>query len=98
MLEEGDVSFKDKPEVLNTLGKMCRRLKTIPHSMRIENCPIDPMDEEYDGGCATVYRGQYMGRPVAIKTLRLYLTSDFEECFAVSVKASQMKWEILSHC
>ena len=86
MLEEGDVSFKDQPEVLNAMGKMCRRLKTIPDSMRIENCTIDPMDEECGGGCATVCRGKYRGRSVAIKTLRLYLTSDFEEYFGVSVE------------
>jgi hypothetical protein len=86
MLEEGDVSLKDQPEVLNALGKMCCRLKTIPDSMHINICPVDPMDEEYGRGCATVYRGEHRGRSVAIKTLRLYLTSDFEECFGVSVQ------------
>ena len=85
MLEEGDVSFKDQPEFLNVLGKMCRQLKTIPDSMHIENCPIGPMDEAYEGGYATVSRGEYRGRSVAVKTLRLYLTGDFEECFGVSV-------------
>jgi hypothetical protein len=86
MLENGDVSFRDHPEFLNTLGKMCRRLKTIPDSMRIENCPISSMDEEYGGGFATVHRGEYRGRSVAIKTLRLYLSNNFEEYFGVSAK------------
>ena len=98
MLEDGDVPFEDQPEFLNTLGKMCRQLKTIPDSMHIENCPFDPMDEEWDGGCATVYRSEYRGRPVAIKILHLYLTSDLEERFDVSTKLSQMQWEIHSHC
>jgi len=84
MLEEGDISFKDRHELLNTLGKMCRQLETIPDSMGIENCANGPADEEYGGGCGTVSRGEYRGRPVAIKTLHLYLTSDFEECFGVS--------------
>ena len=90
MLEDGDVSSKDQPELINRLGKMCRQLKTIPDSMHIEHCPIDPMCEEYDGGCATVYRSEYRGRAVAVKTLRLYLTSDFEERFGVSTKGSQV--------
>ena len=90
MLEDGDVSFKDQPEFINRLGKICRQLKTIPDSMHVENCPIDPMGEEYDGGCATVYRSEYRGRAVAVKTLRLYLTSDFEERFGVSTRGSQV--------
>ena len=98
MLEDGDVPFKDQPEFLNTLGKMCHQLKTIPDSMHIENCPFDLMDEEWDRGCATVYQSEYRGRPVTIKILRLYLTSDLEECFNVSTKLSQMQWEIHSHC
>ena len=88
MLEEGKVPLKDQPEFLNKLGKLCRQLNTIPDSMRIDHCPNDLMDEGYEGGNATVSRGKYRGRPVAVKTLRLYLTSDFEECFGVSTKPS----------
>ena len=88
MLEEGKVPLKDQPEFLNKLGKLCRQLKTIPDSMRIDNCLKDLTDEEYGGGNATVFRSEYQGRPVAVKSLRLYLTSDFEECFSVSAKPS----------
>jgi len=97
MLEDGDISSEDRPEFLNILGKMCRRLKTIPASMHIENCPNEPMDEEYGGGCGAVSRGEYRGRPVAIKTLHMYITSDFEERFGVSVKLSPMQRGIHSH-
>lgn len=88
MLADGDISFEDRPEFLNILGKMCRLLKTVPDSMRIENCPIDQMNEEYSGGCGTVFRGEYQGRPVAIKTLNLYLVGNFEEDFGVSANFS----------
>ena len=80
MLEEGDISFDDQHRLLNLLGKMCRQLKTIPNSMHIENCPTGDTDEEYEGGGGTVSRGQYQGRPVAIKVLHLYITSNLEEC------------------
>lgn len=56
--------------------------------MRIESCFVDPMNKEYDGGSVAVFRGEYQGRPVAIKTLRLYITGDFEACFGVSDKFS----------
>ena len=90
MLEDGDVPFEDQPEAINTLGKMCRQLKTIPDSMHITNCQVDPTSEEYSGGFANVCRGVYRGRAVAIKTLCLYITSNFEEHFGVSDEDSQM--------
>ena len=66
--------------------------------MHIESCPKGPTNEEYDGGSTIVSRGEYRGRPVAIKTLRLYITGDFEACFSVSAEFSQILLEIHSHC
>jgi len=88
MLESGDVPLKDRPKFLNKLGKMCSELKTIPDSIRIENHPDGPAVEERHGGCATVSRGEYRGRPVAIKTLHQYLTGDPEALFRVSAETS----------
>ena len=97
MLEDGDVSFEDQPEAINTLGKMCRHLNTIPDSVHIETCQVDPTSEGYNGGFANVYQGVYRGRKVAVKTLRLYITSNFEECFGVSNEDSQVDREVSSH-
>lgn len=91
MLETDDIPFMDRPELLNTLGKMCSRLKTIPDSVRIESC-LDGQTHEYGGGCAIVSRGQYRGRAVAIKTLHLCVTSDPEERFDVSVLTHRCSW------
>ena len=88
MLEQGDISLREQPKLLNILGKMCSRFKTIPDSMHIESCPKVPMNEEYDGGSAIVSRGEYRGRPVAIKTLRLYIAGNFKACFSVSAELS----------
>ncbi|KAF9643944.1 kinase-like protein [Thelephora ganbajun] len=96
MLEEDEISFTDQPEFLNILGKMCRRFRTIPDSMRIESCLDGPMDEEYDGGCATVFRGKHRGLPVAIKTVHLYLTSNLEECFG-KFRREVVAWRHLRH-
>jgi len=52
--------------------------------MHMVNCLQGELVEECDGGYATVFRGKHKGRAVAIKILRLYLTSDLDKCFRVS--------------
>ena len=84
MLEDGDVSLEHQPEFLNVLGKMCRQLKTIPDSLHIENCSSDQISGVSWGGGGIVSRGAYRGRPVAVKTLHLYLSDNFEEHFGVN--------------
>ena len=86
MLENNKVPFKDLPRAFNMLGKMCRDLKTIPDSMHIEDCP-GLAGEGHFGGSASVSPGIYQGQKVAVKTLRLYITSDYDECFSVGPKS-----------
>ena len=74
---------QDRHELLNALCKMCSRQRTIPDSMRIGNCLNGELIEEYDGGQANIFRGKHKGRPVAVKIMRLYLTSDFHKCLSV---------------
>ena len=40
--------------------------------------------EEYGGGQAIVSRTEHNGHSVAVKTMRIYLTSDFSKCLSVS--------------
>jgi hypothetical protein len=56
-----------------------------PKSMHMVNCLQGELIEEYDGGHAKVFRGEHKGRAVAIKILRLYMTSDLDKYFRVSV-------------
>ena len=74
---------RDRHELLNTLCKMCSRQRTIPKSMHIVDCLNGELIEEYDGGNASVFRGEHKGRPVAVKIMRLYLTDDFDKCLGV---------------
>ena len=41
--------------------------------------------EEYNGGQANIFRAEYRGRRVAVKTVRIYLTSDIGKCTSVSI-------------
>ena len=79
------VCDQDRHELLNFLCKMCSRQRMIPNSMHMVNCLNGELVEEYDGGQASVFRGKHKGRPVAIKIIRLYLTSDFDRCLSVNM-------------
>jgi len=71
-------------KLLNILCKMCSRQRMIPKSMHMAERLSGKLVEEYDGGHAIVSRAEHNGRPVAVKVMRIYLTSDFDECFSVS--------------
>ena len=62
---------------------MCSRFKTIPDSVRIESRLKGSMGERCEGGFATVHRSEYRGLRVAVKTVRLYVSSNLEERFSV---------------
>ena len=79
------VCDQDRHKLLNILCKMCSRQQMMPKSMHMVNCLEGELIEEYDGGYAKVFRGRHKGRAVAVKILRLYLTSDLDKCFKVSI-------------
>jgi len=63
---------------------MCSRHRMIPQSMQIPDCSEESVEVEC-GGFANVSRGTYEGRQVAIKVVRMYLTSDLDTIRGVSV-------------
>jgi len=76
---------RDRYELFNILSKMCSRQRMIPNSMRMDNCFDGELTEVDGGGHAYVLRGEHGGRAVAIKTLRLYLTSDLGNIHSVTI-------------
>ena len=52
--------------------------------MQIPDCSGGSVEAEC-GGFADVSRGTYEGRPVAIKVVRMYVTSDLDAIRSVSV-------------
>ena len=78
---------QDRHELLNILCKMCSRQRMIPKSMHMDKRLNGELIEEYDGGHATIFRGEHKDRPVAVKVVRVYLTSDFGKCFSVRALA-----------
>ena len=78
---------QDRHGLLNILCKMCCRHRMIPKSMLVGEHLNGELIEEYDGGQATVFRGKYKDRPVAVKTVHIYVTSDLGKCFSVRIPA-----------
>ena len=52
--------------------------------MHIPDCSKDSVEIEY-GGNANISQGTHEGRRVAIKIVRVYITSDLDVIFSVSV-------------
>ena len=64
---------------LSTLCKICGRQALLPRSLQIPLCYDRSGVPRYRGGYADVWVGDHRGRQVAVKVLRVYSTSDFDE-------------------
>jgi len=78
------LSDRERQKLFNELCKTCSRHRVIPKSMHIPDCSRDALEVEC-GGSANVLRSTYEGRRVAVKVLRMYITSDLDAIFSVSV-------------
>ena len=85
MLETNMMSSRERPEFLNLLCKTCGLQRSLPASMIVSCVQNIPSMAEYAGGFGDVHRGEYNGRPVAVKVMRLYTTSNYGLCFSVGV-------------
>ena len=83
---ESTICGHDQHQLLNILCKLCCHQQTIPKSMHIASCLDGELTEVYNGNYTTVFKGEYKGRAVAIKSLQLYLTCDFGKYFKASTQ------------
>jgi hypothetical protein len=78
------MSGRERIKLLNKLCKTCSRHRVIPKSMHIPDCSEGSVEVER-GGFADVSRSTYQGRQVAIKVVRVYITSDLDVILSVSL-------------
>jgi len=70
-------------KLFNELCKNCSRHQVVPKSMHIPDCSEGSVEVEC-GGFANVFRSTYKGCQVAIKVVRMYITSDTDIILSVS--------------
>jgi hypothetical protein len=75
---------RERLKLLNKLCKTCSRHRVIPKSMHIPDCSKDSVEAER-GGFSDVSQGTYRGHRVAIKVVRVYITSDLDVILNVSL-------------
>jgi hypothetical protein len=78
------MSDRERVKLLNNLCKMCSRHRVIPKSMHIPDCSKGSVEVEH-GGFSAVSQGTYKGHRVAIKVVRVCLTSDLDVVLSVSL-------------
>ena len=83
------MSDRERLKLFNKLCKACSRHRVIPSSMLIHDCSEGSVEIEC-GGFADVSQGMYEGRRVAIKVVRMYVTSDLDAIRSVSVSTTPL--------
>ena len=64
---------------LSALCQICSRRALLPRSLKIPPCYDRSGFPQYRGGFADVWKGEYQGRSVAAKVVRVYSTSDLHK-------------------
>jgi hypothetical protein len=64
---------------VRSLHRICGRQALLPKSLAIPLCYNPTETPLCHGGFADVWKGQYDGREVAVKVLKVYRTSNFEK-------------------
>ena len=83
-LDMPDLSPWARNQCLRPLYRTCGRYALLPKTMEIPICYDRTGDALYSGGYADVWKGQYLGRDVAVKVIRTYSSSDLEKVIGVS--------------
>jgi hypothetical protein len=78
------MSDRERLKLFNKLCKTCSRHRVIPKSMHISDCSNGSVEVER-GGFADVSQSTYQGRRVAVKVVRVYITSDLDVILSVSL-------------
>ena len=61
---------------------MCSRQRVLPQSMHLGRLTGELVEAER-GGHATIFQTQHNNRQVAVKTIRVTMSSDFDRCHSV---------------
>ena len=76
---------------LATLCRICSRHASIPGSIQVPLCYNRAEAPRYQGGFAEVWKGEHQGVEVAVKVLKVFVTSDL-------LKITRVGFPVLPKC
>ena len=79
-----DLSPWARKQCLKPLYRICGLYALLPKSLTIPTCYDRTSIALYRGGYADVWKGEYCGRDVAVKVMRIYSNSDLRKILGVS--------------
>jgi len=83
-LDRPDLSPRTRENCLRSLRKICGRHALLPTTLKTPISVERTGDVMFRGGFADVWKGEYCGRDVAIKALRIYSESELQRVAGVS--------------
>ncbi|KAF9791124.1 hypothetical protein BJ322DRAFT_428820 [Thelephora terrestris] len=83
-LDMPDLSPWAQNQCLRPLYRTCGRHALLPKAMEIPACYDPTGNALYKGGYADVWKGQYRGKDVAVKVIRIFSNSDLGKVIGVS--------------
>ena len=83
-LDMPELSPWAQTQCLRPLYRTCGRYALLPKAMEIPTCYDPTGNALYSGGCADVWKGQYLGRDVAVKVIRTFSNSNLAKVVGVS--------------
>jgi len=83
-LDRPDISPQTREHCLRTLCKLCGRHALLPTTLKTPISFERTGDALYRGGFADVWKGEYRGRDVAVKVIRIYSNSELQRVIGVS--------------
>jgi len=78
------MSDQERGKKVKKLSGICGQKGVLPRSMHIEGLSEGSAEAECLGGYASVFKTVHDGVLVAVKVIKMYLTSDTESIFRVS--------------
>jgi len=78
------MSDQERGKKVKKLSRICGQTGVLPRSMHIQGLSEGSTEPECHGGYASVFKNMHDGILVAVKVIKMYLTSDTNSIFRVS--------------
>lgn len=88
-LEKGSIPDDEIPAKLNELCKLCSNNRLIPDSMKFRDDGNESLKATHYTHPSQIFQGEFKGRKVAVKIIRLHVPQKLDEPLGVSTRSPQ---------